>query len=144
MPQDFILRLIQQVAQVLASILAFRKAGRMEEAQQAIGEQCFSVTGVPFLLAKNSTPEELLAMMDSGPVGLRCSRKIMMAELLLQDAEIDEATGNLPAAQKTEMLAASLIAASVDSLPADEAKVYREKLASLRLKQVKALSESNE
>ena len=134
MSQDFVLRLIQQVAQMLASVLAARKAGRTEEAKQAIEKQCFRTTGLPYLLVKNSSLSELLTMMDSGPQGLRCSRKIMLAELLLQDAEIDEAAGNIAASQHSEELAAGLLAASLGSLSQDEARAYQAKLELIQTK----------
>jgi hypothetical protein len=134
MAQDYIQRLLQQVAQMLAAILAHRQAGRNIEAKEAIERSCFQTTGIPLLLAKLSSPEDLLQMLDSGPTGLRCSRKILLAELLLQDAEIDEAAGRMDEATRSETLAACLLHAAIDSLNADEAAAYGTKLESLQRK----------
>ena len=89
MSQDYILRVIEQVTQMLAAILALRKAGRNAEAAKEIEAVCLQTVGLPLNLVNRSSPETILQLLESGG-GTRHVRAVMLAELLLQDAELSE------------------------------------------------------
>jgi hypothetical protein len=130
MPQDYILRLIEQVTRMLASILALRKAGRDAEAAKEIEVVCLETVGLPFNLVRRSSPETLLQLLASGG-GTQHVRAVMLAELLLQDAELSDAAGKRRDATISRAQAHSLLAHSIDFLSPDEQAVYRAKLEAL-------------
>jgi hypothetical protein len=47
MPQDYLMRVIEQIAQMHASILMLRRAGRNEEVTQEIDAMCLHTDGLP-------------------------------------------------------------------------------------------------
>jgi hypothetical protein len=130
MSQDYILRLIEQVARMLASVLALRKARRDAEAAKEIEAVCLQSVGLPFDLVKRSSPETLLELLASGG-GTQHIRAVMLAELLVQDAELNDASGKGLEAAISRAQAHSLLAHSIDSLSPDEQAIYRPKLDAL-------------
>jgi hypothetical protein len=48
MAQDYLLRLIEQVSQMIAEILALRKVGRISDAAEQIEAMCRQNVGLPF------------------------------------------------------------------------------------------------
>src|SRR5438477_2220887 len=91
MAQDYILRLIEQVGQMLATILRLRKAGRSAEAAGQVALHCQQLTGLPFDLVKHSSPAKLLGLLATSGAA-RYQREVILAELLMQDAELSDAT----------------------------------------------------
>jgi hypothetical protein len=133
MAQDYIMRLIEQIGQLLASILAHKHPGRDREAMAEIEAVCLEHVGVPMSLVRRSSPEGLWALLAPGGA-LRYPRAILLAELLLQDAELSERTGRNVAALCAQLQAFSLLRLSIDLLTIDEAAVYRPKLEALARK----------
>ena len=131
MAQDYILRLIEQVAQMLAVILGLRKAGRTAEAAEQISVLCEQTTGLPFDLVKHSSPETILALLETGG-GTHHTRAIMLAELLLQDAELNELAGKNREAAISRAQALVLLERNIDVLSSEEKAVYRPKLEGLK------------
>jgi hypothetical protein len=127
MSQDYILRLIEQVGQMLASILTLRKAGRNAEATKEIEVVCLRAVGLPFNLVKQSSPETLLQLLQSGG-GTQYVRAVMLAELLLQQAELCDAARKDREAMISRAQAHRLLAHAINSLAPDEQAVYRAKL----------------
>jgi hypothetical protein len=89
MPQDYFLRMIEQIAQMLASILALRKAGRKSDAAEQIAAACQNNVGIPLEIVRRSSPETLLQLLEAGGA-LRHVRAVMLAELLISRFKIRE------------------------------------------------------
>jgi hypothetical protein len=133
MAQDYIMRLIEQVGRMLASILAHKHAGRDLEAASEIEATCLQSVGIPMSLVRRSSPEVLWELLASGGA-LRYPRAIFLAELLLQEAELCERAGRSVAAVCAQLQASSLLAQSIEVLSGEEAALYRPKLEALAAK----------
>jgi hypothetical protein len=129
-PSDYVLRLIDQIALMLAEILQRRKLGRAREAHDQIANACLQSVGLPFGLVKNSAPETILEMLATGG-GMQHVRAIMLAELLLQDAEIEAQAGKKREALISRAQARTLIAHNLGQLSSEDQASYRAKLDSL-------------
>lgn len=127
--QDYVMRLIQQVAQMVAAIMGHRNAGRRPEAQQEIDRLCLQTAGLPLALIKQASPEALRAFL---PVGgpQRMARDILLAELLLQDADLNGAEDPTAAAH-LRAHAFCLIHDHLHALGAEDRVHYTEKLDGL-------------
>jgi len=112
---------------MLAAILALRKAGRDAEAAKKVEAFCLQTVGLPLNLVKRSSPETIMQLLESGG-GTQHVRATMLAELLLQDAELSNAAGKDREAMISRAQAHSLLTYSIDSLSPDEQAVYRPKL----------------
>jgi hypothetical protein len=130
MAQDYILRLIEQVSQMIAEILALRKADRISDAATQIETLCQQNIGLPLDLVKRSSPETILQLLESGG-GTQHIRTVMLAELLLKDAEVNDAAGKNREATISRAQAHALLAPSIDNLSPEEQAVYRPKLEAL-------------
>jgi len=130
MAQDYLLRLIEQVSQMIAEILALRKVGRISDAAEQIEAICQQNIGLPLDLVKRSAPETILQLLESGG-GTQHIRAVMLAELLLQDAELNDAAGKNREATISRAQARVLLARNIDRLSPDDQTVYRRKLEAL-------------
>lgn len=130
MASDYVLRLIDQIALLLAEILQLRKFGRAGEARKQISKACLENVGLPFALVKRSAPETILEMLATGG-GTRHVRAIMLAELFLQDAELAESAGQKREALISRAQARALITHSLAQLSAPDQSIYRAKLDAL-------------
>lgn len=132
MAQDYILRLIEQVALMLAQISALRKTGHNAEAVERIAAICLQTIGLSFDVIKRAAPETILQLLESGGA-TRHTRAVLLAELLLQDAELSDAAGKDREAAIGRAQARALLAPSIDYLSPDEQTVYRRKLDALNI-----------
>lgn len=82
--RDFILRQVQQLAQVLAQVLTLGRAGQAAEAQKALADGLEGVLGLPLDELRSLPREELLAMCASGGV-LSGENGVAVADLLRED-----------------------------------------------------------
>jgi hypothetical protein len=130
MAQDYILRLIEQVAQMLAGILSLRKLGRIAEAAEQIEAACRQHTGLSLDLVRRSAPETILELLKRGG-GTQYVRAIILAELLVQDAELSDSAGKTRAAAISRAQAHALLSRSIDHLSSEEQAIYRAKLEML-------------
>jgi hypothetical protein len=130
MAQDYLLRLIEQVSQMIAEILALRKIGRISDAAEQIEAMCQQNIGLPLDLVKRSAPETILQLLESGG-GTQHIRAVMLAELLLQDAELNDAAGKNREATISRAQAHVLLARNIDRLSPEDQTVYRRKLEAL-------------
>lgn len=130
MPQDYLLRMIEQVAQMLAEILRLRKIGRISDAAEQIKAACGQTIGLPFDLVKRSAPGTIVQLLESGG-GTQHVRAVLLAELLLQDAGLSDASGKNREAAISRAQARVLLAHSIDKLSPEEQAVYRPKLETL-------------
>ena len=126
MPQDFLLRLIDQVGLMLAELRRL-KAG---ERPARIGALCLRETGLPLDFVKHSSPETILQLLESGG-GTQYARAVLLAELLLQDADVSNAVGRSREASISRAQAQALLDHSVDNLSPEEQAIYRPKLEAL-------------
>jgi len=130
MAQDYLLRLIEQVSQMIAEILALRKVGRISDAAEQIEAICQQNIGLPLDLVKRSAPEAILQLLASGG-GTQHIRAVMLAELLVQDAELNDDAGKNREATISRAQARVLLARNIDRLSPDDQTVYRRKLEAL-------------
>jgi hypothetical protein len=86
--QDYILRLIEEMVQVLAAVLGLRKKGRHDEAIAAIEAASSSLTGIDLRLFEVIDPGALAARMGDA------ARMRIVARLLLERAEVERDRGN--------------------------------------------------
>lgn len=134
MAEDYILRLIEQVSLMLAE-LSRLKAG---EKPARISALCLRDTGLPLDFVKHSSPEAILQLLETGG-GTQYARAVLLAELLLQDADISDAAGKNREATISRAQAEALLAHSMDQLSPDEQAIYRPKLEALTLDLKRAL-----
>jgi hypothetical protein len=78
--EDFLLRLIQQLAEVIGRAMGLARKGRTEEAERALDEATNTHVGMPRAMLNKLAPEELARVL--GP------EKCMVVAALL-DAEAD-------------------------------------------------------
>jgi hypothetical protein len=135
MPRDYFLRLIDQVAQMLVEILALRRVGRNKEALELVAATCQQTVGLPLDLVKRSSPETILQLLESGGATQHV-RAVMLAELLLQDAELSDTAGKSREAIIGRAQAQALLAHSIDHLSPDEQAMYRPKLETLNAQMI--------
>ena len=129
MGEDYLLRMIEQVRLMVANILAARLAGRNDDAMKQIEAACLHSIGLPWALVKRSSPEELSELMQRS--GERYAKAVLLAELLLQDAELSEIKGNFMERIRSQFQAFCLLQESFDILTPDEKAVYRPKMNAL-------------
>jgi hypothetical protein len=132
---DYVLRLIDQIALLLAEILQLRKFGRAREAREEISKACLENVGLPFALVKRSAPEAILEMLATGG-GTQHVRAIMLAELLLHDAELAESAGQKREGLISRAQARVLIAHNLAQLSPQDQTIYRAKLDGLSQSEV--------
>lgn len=130
MPQDYLLRLIEQAAKVLAAIIGLRQAGRNEEAAVEVDAACRQTVGLDAARIRRMAPENLAALLESSG-GLRHARAIMLAELLLQDADLCELDGRPGDALLDHFHAYCLLRDTMHVLTPEEQLVYRTKMDGL-------------
>src|SRR5258708_1681769 len=126
MAQDYILRLIEQVALMLAELSRLKKAERPAR----IGALCLREVGLPIELIKHSSPETIFQLLETGG-GTQYVRAVLVAELLLQDAEVSDEAGKNREAFISRAQAKALLAHSIDNLSPEEQAIYRPKLEAL-------------
>jgi hypothetical protein len=131
MSQDYVLRLIEQVAQILSAIIASQRAGRNDEALEQIRVACQDKVGIPLEMVGRSSPETLLHLLEAGGA-LRHARAVILAELLIAHATISKNAKRHGDAMIARAQAYALIADALPYLESNEQSIYREKMESLR------------
>lgn len=124
------MRLIQQIGQMLAKAVALRQEGRTAEALAEIDLLCLQTVGLPLERIRRLSPESLAQTLAMGGA-LRHHRAIMLAELLLQDAEVSVAADRGKDALLSRLHAFCLLADAVPFLPVAERGDYRLKADAL-------------
>lgn len=133
MAQDYILRMIQQVAAMLAGIIAKKQRGDWDGAEAELDEQCRQHVGLPLVVVKHSPPADVVDLLAASGARQH-TRGIMLAELLLQDAALAEARGNPPAALLSYRLAFRLLSDALLVLAHEEENHYRARLVDISAK----------
>lgn len=119
MARDYMLRLIDHVALMLAEIMAKRKRGQRAEARTEIAAQALQHTGLPLELIRGAAPPMVAELLRQGGE-LRFIRAVVLAELLIQDAEISEESGDAMTAFSGYMHAWHLLRDAAQSFSRDE------------------------
>ena len=130
MQRDYIMRLIEQVAALVASIIAKERAGQYPEARAEVDEKARQSIGMSLGEMRNLSPEAVSQLL-AGSGGLRYGRAIILAELLLHDAVISDATGHASEALLSRVHAFCLLSDTIDTLTDEDQVVYRQKLDAL-------------
>jgi hypothetical protein len=115
---------------MLEEIMRLRKEGRAGEAVDRLETICLDLIGLPLETVRHSSPETMLQVLESGGA-TKYVRAVMLAELLLQDAELSETKARVREAVIRRAQARALLAASVDHLAAEDQASYRPKLEAL-------------
>ncbi len=124
------MRLLQQVAAMLATIMAKRRLGQVAEAGQEVEAACLRTVGLPLTKVRHLSPEELSSWLQTAGA-LRYTRSVMLAELLIQDAEILETKNESQQALASYIHAFCLLCDSFNVLSVEEQAVYESKLQML-------------
>jgi len=106
---DYILTIVEQVGLMLAE-LARLKSG---EKPAGISVLCLRETGLPLDVVKHSSPETILQLLKTGG-GTQYARAVLLAELLMQDADLSDAAGKKREAIIGRAQAAALLEHSID------------------------------
>lgn len=130
MPQDYILRLIEQAAAMLAALIAKRRKGEIQEARQDLQALCLQQVGLPIETVKGLSPNGLAEHLSTAGAN-RFVRAVMLAELLIQDAETLEIQGETQRAMPSYVHAFCLLFDAYPVLSEEEQAVYRAKLLTL-------------
>ncbi len=118
--QDFILRQVRQLAQVLARVIFLRQSGRQDEALAEL-RAAFDVTGIDMQRMRAMSRTELLEMC-SVRGGFSSDRAVAVADLMYQEFEMldggdEQALGHASGLRALWLYEASLEAGGV--LPAN-------------------------
>jgi hypothetical protein len=136
MPQDYIMRLIEQAAAMLAALLERRRKGEIQEARQDLQALCLENVGLPLETVKNFSPNAIAEHLSTAGAH-RYVRAVMLAELLIQDAETLEIQGEVQRALPSWVHAFCLLFDAYPVLSEEEQAVYRAKLEALAEKVAK-------
>ncbi|HRI16847.1 MAG TPA: hypothetical protein PLX89_27975 [Verrucomicrobiota bacterium] len=131
--------MIEQMAAMLARIVAKEKAGQLIEARRDLDAVCVQTIGLDLTGLKAASPEAVAERLNAMG-GLRHVRAITLAELLLHDAKWNDAETEDRPAEPGEVHAFCLLADSIEALGIEDRVHYRAKLESLarRLGQLRA------
>jgi hypothetical protein len=93
MHQDYVLRMIQQMAVFITRVLRLREDGEYEEAIGEITHAYGRMTGLPASMVHALSDEDLIALLtvQSGVAADRC---VALAELLREEAQVYDEQGN--------------------------------------------------
>jgi hypothetical protein len=125
-----VLRMMDLIAQMLAELVALRRTAGSVETRRRIAAMCLEGTGLPFDFVKKSAPAEILKLLKSGGAVYHI-RAVLIAELLLQDAELNDTSGSKREAQIERAQAYILLSDSVDLLSSEEQASYQPKIKAL-------------
>jgi hypothetical protein len=128
MARDYILRLIEQIATMVAALINRRKAGEIIQAREDLENHCVRTIGFTLSEIKLLSPEEVAGILDRSGA-MHVTRALILAELLMLDAQWHEEDRSLDDRMPNYVHAFCLIADSLDLLRSDEQTVFRAKLA---------------
>lgn len=129
MARDYILRLIEQLATLLAALISRRKAGEVILAREDLENLCVRTIGFTLSEIKGLSPEEVARILDRSGA-MRVMRSFILSEMLLLDAQWHEEDRTSEELLPNYVHAVCLMADSLDSLNSDEEPHFRAKLAS--------------
>ncbi|HEY5035669.1 MAG TPA: hypothetical protein VII74_00890 [Chthoniobacterales bacterium] len=133
MATDYIMRLVEQIAATLAGILFKQSGGRYAEARDDLDEKCVETIGMGLGDVIRLSPEGVAELL-AGAGALRCSRSILLAELLLLDSSLGDALRDYSRSSLDYLHAFCLLSDSLAVLEPEDQAVYRAKADSLAVR----------
>jgi hypothetical protein len=127
--RDYILRMIEQLATMLAALINRRRAGEVIQAREDLENTSVRTIGFTLSDIKNLAPEEVAKILDRSGA-LRVTRAFILSELLRLDAEWHQEDRTSDQLTPNYVHAFCLVADSIDSLSADEQPHFRARLVS--------------
>jgi hypothetical protein len=124
--QDYIMRMIAQMVQVLARILHLRETGRYEQGLAAVDDEMQKFIGLDARFINSLSVKDLVALMKPS-IGLDATRALVAADLLKEQGDIYEDQGDPEAAFASHVKSLTLfleifITPGVPELPERAAK----------------------
>ena len=129
MARDYIIRLIEQLATMLAALINRRRAGEIVQAREDLENTSVRTIGFTLSEIKNLAPEEVAKILDRSGA-LRLTRALILSELLRLDAEWHQEDRTSDQLMPNYVHAFCLVADSLDSLSLDEQPHFRARLVS--------------
>lgn len=117
--------MVDQIAALLEEIDQRQRSGDNSGAKAELNSRCEEVLGLDISQIQRMSPEAVADLLNTAG-GLRQPRSIMLASLLLKDAEIDAADAVRVMIDRVH--AFCLLADNVDQLDVDDQKAYQPKL----------------
>lgn len=130
MQRDYIMRLVEQIAALLTSVVAKERAGKLPEAKADLEEKARQTIGMNLRDLKRLSPEAVAQLLESSG-GLRYGRAVILAELLLHDAALSENSDHSSDALLSYLHAFCLLSDTMETLTEEDQAVYRPKLNKL-------------
>ena len=128
MARDYILRLIEQIATMIAALLNRRKAGEIIQAREDLENHCVRTIGFTLSEIKLLSPEEVAKILGRSGA-MQITRALILAELLMLDAQWHEEDRSAEDRMPNYVHAFCLIADSLESLGKEEQGMFRAKMA---------------
>jgi hypothetical protein len=127
--RDYILRLIEQLATMLAALINRRRAGEVIQAREDLENTSIRTLGFTLSEIKGLAPEEVAKILDRSGA-LRVTRAMILSELLRLDAQWHQEDRTSDQLMPNYVHAFCLVADSLDSLSSDEQPHFRARLVS--------------
>lgn len=124
------MRLIQQIAAMVAALIKKKKLEDLPMVMMELEVAAMQHVGLGLHAAKDMTPQELDEYLNQSP-GSRHLRGAMLAELLIQDAAIEELQGDPMRAMVDYTHAFCLLFDAMSVLPPEEQRQYQQKMDDL-------------
>ncbi len=125
MGRDYFLRMVDQIAALLEEIDQRQRSGDNSGAKAELNSRCEEIVGLDVSQIQRMSPERVAELLNTAG-GLRQSRSITLAELLLKDAEVHSADAVRATIDRVH--AFCLLNDNVDQLDLDDQKTYQPKL----------------
>jgi hypothetical protein len=125
--RDYILRMIEQLATMLAALMSRRKAGDVIQAREDLENTCVRTIGFTLSEIKTLAPEEVARILKRSGA-LQVTKAFILSELLRLDAEWHQEDRTSDELMPNYVHAFCLVADSIDMLSPDEQPHFRAKL----------------
>src|SRR5687768_17415972 len=123
--RDYILRLVEQVGQLLARVINQRKSHAPQEALQSVMAACERLFGLPAVEIFHHTPDQHVRMLAEGETPENARDKILMyAALTMEAGRCYIEAGNPPFAQQSFYNALRLTLRARRDFPADSRPAF--------------------
>lgn len=130
MQTDYIMRLTAQIAAMLAAIMAKRNDGKITEARQDLEKLSLQTVGLPLATVVQMSREALRDHLTMSGLN-RYHRSVMLAEMLIQEADMSALGSSMPYALIGYSHAYGRLYDSLEHLSSDDQAACRIKMASL-------------
>jgi hypothetical protein len=128
MARDYFLRMIDQIAAVLEEIDERQRTGDNSGAKAELNSRSQQAVGLDISQIQRMSPEAVAQLLETAG-GLRQGRAILLAELLLKDAEMHQEDASRATIDYVH--AFCLLADTIDMLDVEDQARYRPKIQDL-------------